>query len=316
MKGQFLKMHNGKEGNNFLRRHKDLAEVKYLNIKKDFEWRVIIKNSGPNKDHLLRHEMKMTSWHRKILAFVVDEANAMLDRYSPRSPRASLDLIKMADDELFKKVGMENHDGFCSGNLQLVVLRGSASFTSTTLADIAFHELMHLFSFQRNVLLGGDGDDWPMIRPERFGLVVYPQSDPEPRYFMCINESITVELTSRFWGSVRSSELFRNDFWRLKEAYGPTKGYCFLVMARNKDGNLEPKRGIAYPVEYGKTKVTIKEMYERNKDNFRSPDEVMDLFIKAYFSGKILPIARLIERTYGKGYFRKIGRISAKIDEL
>ena len=52
----------------------------------------------------------------------------------------------------------------------------------------------------------------------------------------------------------------------------------------------------------------IKEQYKRNKGDFKSEDDVLALFIKGGFDGNIMPAARLIEKTFGKGSFRKLGK--------
>ena len=52
----------------------------------------------------------------------------------------------------------------------------------------------------------------------------------------------------------------------------------------------------------------IKEIYMGNRENFESEDDIFNLFAKAVMSGELLPVARLIEKTYGKGSFRKLGQ--------
>ena len=51
-------------------------------------------------------------------------------------------------------------------------------------------------------------------------------------------------------------------------------------------------------------------LYEENKDKFDSYEDLFKLFSAAMFKGDLLPIARLIEDTFGKGTFRKIGESS------
>lgn len=53
---------------------------------------------------------------------------------------------------------------------------------------------------------------------------------------------------------------------------------------------------------------TVKEIYEKNKDEFESEEEIFNLFARATMSGRLLPLARVIEKTYGKGAFRKLGK--------
>ena len=51
----------------------------------------------------------------------------------------------------------------------------------------------------------------------------------------------------------------------------------------------------------------VHELWERNRDQFKSKDEIVKLFLDGQVNGRILPIARLVEKTYGKEKFRQFG---------
>jgi hypothetical protein len=53
----------------------------------------------------------------------------------------------------------------------------------------------------------------------------------------------------------------------------------------------------------------IKTIGERNKGKHESFQEILNIFLKGEVTGNILPAARIIERTYGKGAFRKLGGV-------
>ena len=50
-----------------------------------------------------------------------------------------------------------------------------------------------------------------------------------------------------------------------------------------------------------------------SKNEYTNRKEVIDVFMRANFSGKLLPLARLIEKSLGKGSFRSIGMDSSVI---
>jgi len=307
MEGQFLKMPNGKEGNNFVRKHSDLSEEKYQNIKTDWEKREIRDGVGRVRELLTKYEMKMTARQREILAFVVEGANEILDQYAVREPRASIDLIRVVKDKFFDELDQSTIAGICFPSLQVAVTRGNENITNTVLADNAFHELMHLFSFQRSVLRGGTEDGYADFKVERFGVNISSKDNQQSMYYKQINEAITVELGMRFWKRMHESRLFSDDIWRLERKYGKNDDHTVLRIDRRPDGSSEDKSIVGYPEEYEKTKEFMRYIFEKNKDAFESVDAVMEIFIDAYFSGKLLPIARLVEKTYGKGSFRESG---------
>lgn len=53
---------------------------------------------------------------------------------------------------------------------------------------------------------------------------------------------------------------------------------------------------------------------EKNKDSFQDTEEVLTVFVKAALTGKALPLARVIEKTFGKDSFKKLGE--GKIEEI
>jgi hypothetical protein len=61
------------------------------------------------------------------------------------------------------------------------------------------------------------------------------------------------------------------------------------------------------PEERRQLRQLIRELFERNRADFRDEEEVFRLFVTAVLRGRLLPLARLIERTYGPGSFRRLG---------
>ena len=51
----------------------------------------------------------------------------------------------------------------------------------------------------------------------------------------------------------------------------------------------------------------IDDLYLKNKGSFESKEDVFDLIAKAVLTGRLLSVARLMEKTHGKGSFRKLG---------
>ena len=47
-------------------------------------------------------------------------------------------------------------------------------------------------------------------------------------------------------------------------------------------------------------------LYEKNKDDFKDREEIFKLFTKAKFSGRLLPLARVYEKSFGRGAFKRL----------
>lgn len=304
-------MPNGQEGNNFVRKHKDLPGVEFQNLKSDWEKRVIFDKTGEIKEVFDKYEMKIGPQQREVLEFVVHEVNEFFDSCALRNPHISLDAFKFVRSGFFEEFGSSDFKATFFANMQTIVIDGEYNISNTDLAGTAFHECMHMLSFQRNVLIGDRDDGYANIKPERSGLSVYSSKNPMYQYFNFINEAVTVELENRFCKKMEKIKLFQEDILKIKKKYGSDFVFSFIQMKKDEKGNLDPERAVSYSNEYKKTKEMMQNIYEKNKDEFNSVDEVMELFIEAYFTGKLLPIARLLEKTYGKGKFRAIGEESA-----
>lgn len=56
----------------------------------------------------------------------------------------------------------------------------------------------------------------------------------------------------------------------------------------------------------------IDDLYNKNAGSFASREEVFNLFARAVMTGRLLSVARLLEKTYGKGSFRELGEKTQK----
>lgn len=317
MEGQFLKMPNGQEGNHFARKHRYLSDEKFNNLKDDREKREIIENVGRAWSHIGQYEIKKTPRQRELISFVVDAVNELLKEYGQEGKEASIDLVKIVKQEFFKKNDSDRSSAVYLDYLQAIAINDGKKLSDTAFAESVFHEFMHLFSFQRSVVKGGNSEGYADLRNERLGLSIrtneFREDGEDKSYFNYINEAIVTELCIRFQKKMRESDFFKKDFWLLRQKYGAhDKSNAILRMDRNADGSEEPVSIFAYRDEHRRTMDTLKIIYEKNNDKFSSPDDVFEFFAKAHFSGRLLPVARLIEKTFGKGSFRGIGEESSK----
>lgn len=67
----------------------------------------------------------------------------------------------------------------------------------------------------------------------------------------------------------------------------------------------------SYHNERKKLNLLINNLFDKNKDDFETREQIFTLFANATINGNLLPIARLIEKTFGKGSFRALGEKSA-----
>ena len=64
---------------------------------------------------------------------------------------------------------------------------------------------------------------------------------------------------------------------------------------------------ISYPRQRAILSFVVSEIQEEFSKKYKANEDVSLEFLKAFFTGYLLPIARLVETTFGKGSFRVLG---------
>ncbi|MBI4837463.1 MAG: hypothetical protein HY813_03625 [Candidatus Portnoybacteria bacterium] len=271
----------------------------------------------------------------KIIDLVNKRGNEVLARYGLPESSVSPDNVYVLCGEDWRW-GDEN-DALCMPALRAVVMRDFCSnvkFAVTTL-----HETFHFKSYSALQLTIGGGEIPSVYRA---GLTVANRFIKEEylrkrysktgkryfaRYFSNLNEAVTEELAKRFIcdPSVRENPLFKDEFAeteRLRRKYGESARYesgeKFFIedvyWATIEKGELRGKRFV-YSQERRILNTLIDRLFEINKEKFESRERVFDVFAKAMFSGNILPVGRLIDGSFGKGTFRKIGELDDSLNQ-
>jgi hypothetical protein len=148
----------------------------------------------------------------------------------------------------------------------------------------AFHELFHLKVYNSLQITKPTGEE--KMRPEtyRSGFIVTSR-DGNERYFKDIEEALTEIMTERFYREkVLPSDLFKDDNSHASE----------VKFTREK--------------EREKFNELVDELWDKNKDEFPNREDIVNLFLDGQINGKVLQVGKLIEKTFGSGSFRRLGK--------
>ena len=63
-------------------------------------------------------------------------------------------------------------------------------------------------------------------------------------------------------------------------------------------------------------KFLVARIYNRNKEGFKNPDGVYEVFERAVMTGDLFELTRLVDGTFGRGTLRKIGDTSKTVEEI
>jgi hypothetical protein len=177
---------------------------------------------------------------------------------------------------------------------------------------------MHFKSYQSIQIT-----DQKRIELYRLGFIVNSHNRRD-RYFQNINEAITEKLSKQFYNyELKSTPLFQaeiEDAERLREhSLAAAKNLAETEDAIDifqADFNNHTFECFSYLEQRRALDELIDKLFFKNREEFRSRKQISDMFVKAMLGGNILPIGKLIDRTFGKGTFRKIGELDAEPEKL
>lgn len=187
---------------------------------------------------------------------------------------------------LAKVFGTGEEKGLYDADAQTIYVFPSISNAMNAHAIV--HETLHLNSFQSHEV---DKKNPKFSEPRRRGFGIITK---EGGLFNGLDEAIIEELALRFE---------KEYLPQIKESPEQLRAYGGPQIERSV---LEAKKGY-YLEERRRLKYVIGDILKKF-DKFESEEEVFDIFAKAVMSGKLLEVAKLIEGTYGKGSFRKLGK--------
>lgn len=145
-----------------------------------------------------------------------------------------------------------------------------------------FHELWHTLASHNAIQIKTDGElDW-----YRSGFSILSR-DGKKKMFHHLDEALVGHATKRFVNEVLRQ---RPDFAQQIEEVEIDGGEVDTTRQR----------------ELGDFLKYLDIVLERNGEDFTDRKELLDKFMKAQIIGNLLPVARLIEKTFGKGAFRKL----------
>lgn len=279
----------------------------------------------------LRHkERPKTPTELEIIVFANDVTNALrhVDGLGDfEVPSANIHVIT---EENWP--GGHKGDAFYDSECQAIVLREQE-------ANIIFfkkivHEMIHFKSYNAVQVTSAAH---PEVREYRVGLLVHAR-DGYAQYFNNLNEAVTEEITKDILatvdhpllvGDVAQTEKVRSQYPRAADASGKPFFDDDVFYARLADKTTLKNRaervfgkeysralageGFGYRREREILRQLIQKLFRRNPQ-FKDVSEVHDLFRRGMITGDILPVGRLIDRTFGRGTLRQIGELDSDID--
>jgi|SRR3989344_1348847 len=277
-----------------------------------FENQSEVKISG---ELLKDYEQEKTDEEKEIIDYILEKIPEFIRDYGGTFLNVTADHIHILDKEKIgeeekKKLSITRENGGYNWQNQTIYLLEARRDSKLLKTQMLVHEILHFVSFQ-SIEITEKGKRKINIR--RLGIEIGSKRKREI-YFEDINEAITEELVKRFDEkyfeglSILHEELKHREGFRKNKTENTDDISNLEIVKEIGPGNFE---AIGYRYAYEKERQYLNEIieniYKNNPEEFNTKEEVFKIFGEAAMSGKLLKIARLIEKTYGKGSFRILG---------
>lgn len=253
---------------------------------------------------MLEHEAQKTSEEIKTINQILEIIPSFITKYGTQSyvPVTAEHLhyfeLSTTDPKVrrqYEEGEMGSHD---ASKQHVIVLKHPGEGAEIVDIMTIIHEIMHVNSFH-STYAGEEASS-----PRRAGLNISSGAteekmyDPSIRYFNELSEAVTEELARRFL-----TENFSNidQVKEFSEAHSIKVGDIFTYISSLKGGLLD-----SYSAEREVMWELCGIISSKDTTNFPDPNDVFNLLAKSYFTGRLLPIARLIEQTLGSGTFKQL----------
>lgn len=280
-------------------------------------------------------EREKTSEELQIIFLVDKAANEIRRRYDLKDFNIPPKNIHIIPEEAWPTG--ERSGAFYSSMLQAVAVREQPA--KIVFMERVFHEMLHFKSYNALQITANES---PRLDEYRCGLTVHAR-DVEKMYFANLNEAVTEEMTKEAVKKLFDNPLFVDEIKKTKEVmtrypeavvsgsseslfdddtyYAEIKskkswkeavGRLFGEQEKSKKINVG---NFTYRQERRILNVLIDKIFAKNPEKFQDREEVFEVFAKGMMTGSILPIGRLIDKSFGSGTLRRIGELDRDIQE-
>ena len=234
--------------------------------------------------------------------------------------------------EIIKQLNLEKTAGrFLQENGHILMNLEYEEGNKLPFLQTMIHEMIHLNSYHSFQKARENEKEWSMclvdsladekdkdlfIRPRRSGLSIY--SEDGSMIFKDLDEALITELTIRFDNKYFSqipeiSEEYEKRQKAIEKRIQETgenpekfRDIAFIKSGEKNGSYYFEVERYSYEEERKKLYDLINDLYEKNRSDYSSKEEIFALFVEAAMKGNLLPLGRLLKKTYGKEYFLKI----------
>lgn len=267
----------------------------------------------------------------QIISLANDLTNEIRIRYGLESFDVPTDNIHIIRDEHWPK-RMADSGAYYSPKFQGVASK--ENFIKISFMKRTLHEMIHFKSYNA---LQSTKEEKSNISEYRVGLTVTTRNGKD-RHLGSLNEAVTEEIAKKimsknylnlsknplFTAEIEDSQkIIRENPQFTAKSGKPLFNEDTLHASIRKESKKNPDDTWTTKIEIGTENFTYKperqnlstlinKIFERNPERFHDKEEIFDIFAKGMITGNILPLGKLIDKTFGRGAFDKLSELDKK----
>lgn len=275
--------------------------------------------SESDKKQMDRYEYPKSQTEIAVLDFVNQETNRLREECGAESYDIPIENYHIIPDDVYKKINGESSDAVCFNERQGVMFKAS-EFRSNPVnfGSVALHETLHLKG-HFTIEVEEDGNGEVETTPFREGVSARAAqkkglNGEYHEHFKGLHEAIVSEQQKRSTPNLLNIPELADEKERLnspeaillKEKISKKRNIDIGDVVWVGDNEKEYET-INYEKQRKVLRYICDQIQQDFKDKYNSTDDVFKEFLSAQFTGRLLPIARLVESSFGEGSFRLLG---------
>lgn len=254
----------------------------------------------------------------ELIAFANEETNRLRIEAGVEPYEIPSENTHIVPQELYKQIAPRTGVAACNFERQIIIVNARESRANPVLfGSVVFHETLHLKGYlAMEVEQDGEKVDTTLYRTGVTSIASQKKKieGKDHSHFVGLHEAIISEQERRSFSTMLNLPIFDTERIRLhseegnalKEIVSKKRNVPFEDVAWVGENENEYMI-MTYPKQREVLVYICDEVSKELPEQYPTPNEVHKEFLRAHFTGRLLPIARLVEGVFGEGSFRTLG---------
>ncbi len=268
-------------------------------------------------------ELKKTAEEIAFIDFANEETNRLMQEVGIEPYDVPYENVHVIPDEEFKKES-DTKGGLAFQMNQAILIHEENRKFGPSEGLTIFHEMMHI---KAHLTIEVQKENDELIKNlYRSGMDVGSSVKDNSRgghhwHFLGLNEAIVATQEKKSFEALLNipemseyKKLLKTEKYKT-EFLQEVARHAGVPVDEVEFANEEDYKTFSYRKQREVLDYVMEEVQAEFPEKYKSKDDVFKEFLKSHFTGRLLPIARLVESVFGRGSFRELGNMGARDGE-